>query len=93
VKEILTPNYLFGVSGNEVKKSYNLVKGSFMTHTLKLDIDETIYEKFMSLLELMPKGKVVVKDDIVQDTSSLKLSSHFEKITSEDDELLQKLAR
>ena len=60
-------------------------------HTIKLDIDETIYDKFMALLDLMPKGKVKVKEDSQSDTS-MQLSKHFDKITSEDDELLKKLA-
>ena len=60
-------------------------------HTIKLDIDETIYDKFMSLLELMPKGKVKIQEDTQSDTS-MQLSKHFKKITSEDDELLKKLA-
>ena len=61
-------------------------------HTIKLDIDETIYDKFMALLDLMPKGKVKIQD-VIQTENTVKLSKYFDKITSEDDELLKKLAQ
>ena len=61
-------------------------------HTIKLDIDETVYDKFMPLLDLMPKGKVKIQDDIQTD-ASLELSKYFDKVTSEDDALLKKLAQ
>ena len=61
-------------------------------HTIKLDIDETIYANFMALLDLMPKGKVKIQDETKTDTN-LQLSKHFDKVTSEDDALLKKLAQ
>ena len=61
-------------------------------HTIKLTIDETVYDKFMVLLELMPKGKVILEEN-TQIDKTVALSKYFEKITSEDDEVLQKLAQ
>jgi len=61
-------------------------------HTIKLTIDETVYDKFMVLLELMPKGKVILEEN-TQIDKTVALSKYFEKITSEDDEILQKLAQ
>lgn len=60
-------------------------------HTIKLDIDDTIYSKFMTLLDLMPKGKIKLQEDTQIDTS-MSLSKHFDTISSEDNELLKKLA-
>ena len=61
-------------------------------HVIKLDIDETIYDKFMTLLDLMPKGKVKLHEETKSDTS-IQLSKHLNKIMSEDDEVLTKLAK
>ena len=60
--------------------------------TIKLEIDETVYDKFMALLDLIPKGKVKIKDNIQTD-ATMELSKHFDKITSEDELLLKKLAQ
>lgn len=32
-------------------------------HTLQLKIDDSIFEKFMGLIEMLPKDKVAVLDD------------------------------
>ena len=61
-------------------------------YTLRLDIDETIYEKFKALLELMPKDKITVHDESSRENGSIDLLKHFDDISSEDNELLKKLA-
>lgn len=32
-------------------------------HTLKLNIDDSIFDKFMGLLEILPKGKVSISHE------------------------------
>ena len=60
-------------------------------YTLRLDIDETVYDKFRSLLELMPQDKIKVHEESKTETT-IDLSPHLGKISSEDNELLKKLA-
>jgi len=35
-----------------------------MQHSLHLKIDDSIYDKFMGLLEILPKGKVEVSEEL-----------------------------
>ena len=61
-------------------------------YTLRLDIDDTIYEKFKMLLELMPKDKIIVHDETLIQDKPIDLLKHLDNICIEDDELLKKLA-
>ncbi len=40
----------------------NLTKGQFM-QTIRLNIDDSIFEKFMGLLEILPKNKISIKKE------------------------------
>jgi len=61
-------------------------------YTLRLDIDDTIYEKFKMLLELMPKDKIKVHDETTVSDKPIDVLKHFDAICNEDDKLLKKLA-
>lgn len=40
-------------------------------HTLQLKIDDSIFDKFMGLLDILPKDKVSVSENIEDDSISL----------------------
>ena len=40
-------------------------------HTLRLKIDDSIFEKFMGLIDILPKEKISVSEDFEHDSISL----------------------
>jgi len=58
-------------------------------HTLQLEIDDSIFDKFMGFLDILPKEKIVILEEIdnhsiSMDTAKQKVENALHKLSNED---------